>query len=69
MFKVTSPGGLTLAADEAGATSDPNVLLFHGGGQTRHAWGRAIQALAARHWHANGGVDQCDHRHGSDGRV
>lgn len=49
---MTSPGGLTLAADEAGAVSDPNVLLFHGGGQTRHAWGRAIQALAARHWHA-----------------
>ena len=52
MFKVTSPGGLSLAADEAGAAGDPNVLLFHGGGQTRHAWGRAIQALAARHWHA-----------------
>ncbi len=52
MFKVTGSGGLTLAADEAGAVSDPNVLLFHGGGQTRHAWGRAIQALAARHWHA-----------------
>ncbi len=49
---MTSPGGLTLAADEAGAVGDPNVLLFHGGGQTRHAWGRATQALAARHWHA-----------------
>ena len=49
---MTSPGGLSLAADEAGEVGDPNVLLFHGGGQTRHAWGRAIQALAARHWHA-----------------
>jgi non-heme chloroperoxidase len=52
MFKLTGSGGLTLAADEAGEVGDPTVLLFHGGGQTRHAWGRAIQALAARHWHA-----------------
>lgn len=51
-IKVTVPGGLTLAADEQGRPSDPNVLLFHGGGQTRHAWGGAVRALSARYWHA-----------------
>ncbi len=51
-LKVTVPGGLTLAADELGRPDEPSVLLFHGGGQTRHAWGGAVRALAARHWHA-----------------
>jgi pimeloyl-ACP methyl ester carboxylesterase len=38
--------GLTLAADITGAWSGPAVLLLHGGGQTRHAWGATSQALA-----------------------
>ena len=27
------------------------MLLFHGGGQTRHAWGGALQALAGSGWY------------------
>jgi non-heme chloroperoxidase len=42
------PGdGLTLAATAWGAPSDPAVVLLHGGGQTRHAWGTAGDVLAA----------------------
>ena len=31
--------GLTLVADAYGPDDGPPVVLFHGGGQTRHAWG------------------------------
>jgi pimeloyl-ACP methyl ester carboxylesterase len=42
------PGaGVELAADLYGTESDPPVLLLHGGGQTRHAWGSAAATLAA----------------------
>lgn len=42
------PGaGLELAADLYGDETDPPVLMLHGGGQTRHAWGTAAAALAA----------------------
>jgi pimeloyl-ACP methyl ester carboxylesterase len=43
--------GLRLAADELGDRAGPPVLLLHGGGQTRHAWGSTGRALAARGWH------------------
>jgi pimeloyl-ACP methyl ester carboxylesterase len=49
---VDALGGLTMAADAQGDPGDPNVLLFHGGGQTRHAWGGAVRAFAAQHWYA-----------------
>ena len=52
MQRWTGAQGVTLAGDYWGDPAGPLVLLQHGGGQTRHAWGRAIQALAARHWHA-----------------
>jgi non-heme chloroperoxidase len=39
--------GLSLAADVFGRDGDPPVLLLHGGGQTRHAWGSAGRSLAA----------------------
>jgi pimeloyl-ACP methyl ester carboxylesterase len=39
--------GLRLAADLYGDETAPPVLLLHGGGQTRHAWGGAAAALAA----------------------
>lgn len=35
-----------LAADQFGHAGRP-VLLLHGGGQTRHAWGKTAQTLAA----------------------
>ena len=47
MQTVKLPGaGLDLAADLYGDESDPPVLLLHGGGQTRHAWGSAAARLA-----------------------
>ena len=44
--------GIRLAADAAGPTDGPPVLLFHGGGQTRHAWGTTLDVLAERGWRA-----------------
>jgi pimeloyl-ACP methyl ester carboxylesterase len=38
--------GVGLAADAYGASGAPPVLMLHGGGQTRHAWGTAAAALA-----------------------
>jgi non-heme chloroperoxidase len=47
------PGaGLSLAADLYGAETDPPVLLLHGGGQTRHAWGGAAAQFGAAGWFA-----------------
>src|SRR5262245_37741757 len=45
-------GGLRLVADAHGDDGAPPVLLLHGGGQTRHAWGGTAAALAARGWYA-----------------
>jgi pimeloyl-ACP methyl ester carboxylesterase len=44
--------GVGLAADVYGEPGAPPVLLLHGGGQTRHAWGSAATALAAAGWRA-----------------
>lgn len=44
--------GLALVADVAGPENGPPVLLAHGGGQTRHAWRRAVSSLAALGWRA-----------------
>jgi pimeloyl-ACP methyl ester carboxylesterase len=38
--------GLGLAADIDGAWDGPAVMLLHGGGQTRHAWGATSRVLA-----------------------
>jgi pimeloyl-ACP methyl ester carboxylesterase len=47
------PGdGLTLAADAYGPADGPPVLLFHGGGQTRHAWGGTARLLGELGWRA-----------------
>jgi pimeloyl-ACP methyl ester carboxylesterase len=43
-------GGLRLRADAFGDPADPPVILLHGGGQTRFAWGSTPQALAERGW-------------------
>ncbi len=40
--------GIRLAADVAGDPDAPPVLLFHGGGQTRHSWGTTLLDLAGR---------------------
>lgn len=44
--------GVTLVADCFGDPAAVPVVLLHGGGQTRHAWGGTAQALAARGHHA-----------------
>lgn len=45
-------GGIVLAGDARGPADGPPVLLLHGGGQTRHAWGGAAAALGAAGWRA-----------------
>ena len=44
--------GLTLAADAYGPHDGPPVVLFHGGGQTRHAWGGTARLLGDKGWRA-----------------
>jgi len=44
--------GLRLAADVAGDPGSPPVVFFHGGGQTRHAWGTTLDVLAGEGWRA-----------------
>jgi pimeloyl-ACP methyl ester carboxylesterase len=44
--------GIHLVADVWGRPEDWPVLLMHGGGQTRHAWGSTAEQLAARGWRA-----------------
>jgi non-heme chloroperoxidase len=43
---------MTLTADAWGASDAPPVLLLHGGGQTRFAWGGTAKTLAAQGWYA-----------------
>lgn len=52
--RVTYPAahGLTLVGDAFGDPAAAPVLLLHGGGQTRHAWGDAGRALAAQGFYA-----------------
>lgn len=42
----TSRGNLRLVADAYGDERRQPVLLAHGGGQTRHAWGKTAQQIA-----------------------
>lgn len=42
--------GVNLVADVRGSREDPPVLFMHGGGQTRHAWGKTAEAVAAQGW-------------------
>src|SRR6202167_1017084 len=41
-------GGVNLVGDVGGDLKGRPVILLHGGGQTRHSWGRAALELAAR---------------------
>lgn len=51
-LEVIGADGLRLVADAAGPADGPPLLLMHGGGQTRHAWGAALKGLAAAGWRA-----------------
>ncbi len=48
----TSRGNLRLVADAYGDPQQQPVILAHGGGQTRHAWGKTAQQLAADGFYA-----------------
>lgn len=43
--------GLKLAADFRGDPDSPDVVLLHGGGQTRHSWHRAAKTLVEAGYH------------------
>lgn len=43
--------GLSLCADVGGDPTHPPVILLHGGGQTRHSWGRAQRELINSGYH------------------
>ncbi len=63
-LQFTVDDGVLIAADGWGDPTHPPVLLSHGGGQTRHAWGSTARALAAQGWYAVA----YDHRgHGDSG--
>jgi pimeloyl-ACP methyl ester carboxylesterase len=44
--------GLALVGDAYGDPAARSVVLLHGGGQTRHAWGDTAHALGASGYHA-----------------
>ena len=48
----TGRDGNLLAADAEGDEGAPPVVLFHGGGQTRHSWGTTLSTLAEKGWRA-----------------
>jgi pimeloyl-ACP methyl ester carboxylesterase len=50
--RIVLHGGMTIAADAWGDPSAQPVLLLHGGGQTRYAWGGTARALARAGFHA-----------------
>jgi pimeloyl-ACP methyl ester carboxylesterase len=49
---LTGRDGIRLTADVDGDPSSPPVVLLHGGGQTRFAWGTTLQMLASKGWRA-----------------
>ncbi|HWD95452.1 MAG TPA: alpha/beta hydrolase [Acidimicrobiales bacterium] len=52
--RVTFQGfeGVHLVGDARGDPSDWPVLFLHGGGQTRHAWGKTAELVADQGWRA-----------------
>ena len=50
-IEIAGRDGLQLAADVVGDPTAAPVVLFHGGGQTRHAWGTTLKVLGQR-WYA-----------------
>ena len=51
-LQLAGHGGIPLVADAWGDPEAPPVVLLHGGGQTRHAWGGTAETLAREGWHA-----------------
>ncbi len=50
--QVEGSGGVRLCVEQEGPVDGRPVILLHGGGQTRHAWGSTASALAERGWSA-----------------
>lgn len=48
---ISGSQGIALAADVAGGPPATSVILLHGGGQTRHSWGRLARLLAQQGYH------------------
>jgi pimeloyl-ACP methyl ester carboxylesterase len=51
-FITYGTGGVRIVYDRLGDPQAPAVVFLHGGGQTRHSWGRAAAAVAERGWQA-----------------
>jgi len=51
-LEIAGAGGVRLVADSYGDEVSPPVLLLHGGGQTRYAWGATAGKLAEAGFHA-----------------
>jgi pimeloyl-ACP methyl ester carboxylesterase len=51
-WRLERPGEPTLIGDRYGSKDAPAIILAHGGGQTRHAWGGTAEALAKQGWQA-----------------
>ena len=45
-------GGVKLTADVHGDPAHPPVIFLHGGGQTRHSWGDAVERFAKEGFYA-----------------
>jgi len=60
VLRFESSDGVALVGDAYGPEDGPAVLLAHGGGQTRHAWGATARDLAGRGWRAVA-IDQRGH--------
>ena len=50
-MKFEGKDGLNIVADTWGSESNPLVMLLHGGGQTRHAWGESGELLSSSGFH------------------
>lgn len=66
-LKIVLGSGMSIAADAWGEEGERSVLLLHGGGQTRHAWGGTARVLADAGFHVltvdlrgHGESDWCD---------
>ena len=46
LSQVAGGGGLLISVERKGTPGRSRVILGHGGGQTRHSWGKAADALA-----------------------
>jgi pimeloyl-ACP methyl ester carboxylesterase len=49
-FTFTSRGLALVGERRPGSQTRPPLVFLHGGGQTRHSWGRTTQRLAAAGW-------------------